>query len=63
LTQLLPLVIYTALVGGVVAVVILALRRLAKIDEKVRVPYAVAIAGAVAWLALADTVLPKLKLV
>jgi prepilin peptidase CpaA len=63
LVQLLPLGIYTALLGGVVAVVILALRRFARLDVNVRVPYAVAIAGAVGWLALANTVLPKLKLV
>lgn len=63
LGDVLPLAIYTALVGGVLAVIMIALRRFARLDENVRVPYAVAIAGAVVWLALAETLLPKLKLV
>ena len=63
LVELLPLAIYTALVGGVLAVIMIALRRFARLDENVRVPYAVAIAGAVVWIALAQTLLPKLKLV
>ena len=63
LTELLPLAIYTALIGGVLAVIMLALRRFARLDQNVRVPYAVAIAGAVGWIALAQTLLPKLKLV
>lgn len=63
LEKLWPLAIYTALVGGVLAVIMIALRRLARLDEDVRVPYAVAIAGAVVWIALAETLLPKLKLV
>lgn len=63
LTQVLPLAVYTALVGGVLAIVMIALRRFAKLDDTVRVPYAVAIAGAVGWIALAETLLPKLKLV
>jgi prepilin peptidase CpaA len=62
LVELLPMVIYTALLGGVVAIVILGLRRFAGLDPSVRVPYAVAIAGGVAWIGLAETVLPKLKL-
>jgi prepilin peptidase CpaA len=62
LTEVLPLAIYTALVGGVVAVIMLALRRLVRLDENVRVPYAVAIAGGVVWIALAETYVPKLKL-
>jgi prepilin peptidase CpaA len=63
LTEVLPLAVYTALVGGVVAVIMLALRRFAGLDQNVRVPYAVAIAGGVVWIALAETLFPKLKLV
>lgn len=63
LIEVLPLAIYTALMGGVLAVFVIALRRFAKVDENVRLPYAVAIAGAVVWVALADTIAPKLKLV
>jgi prepilin peptidase CpaA len=63
LTQLLPLVIYTALAGGVLAIIMIALRRFARLDANARVPYAVAIAGGVVWIALANTLLPKLKLV
>lgn len=63
LLEVLPLAIYTALAGGVLAIIMIALRRFARLDEKVRVPYAVAIAGGVVWIALSETLLPKLKLV
>jgi prepilin peptidase CpaA len=60
-TGILPLVFCTALIGGVVALCVLIYRRLARRSERVTVPYACAIAGGVAWLALGDTVLPVLK--
>ena len=63
LLEVLPLAIYTALVGGVLAIIMIALRRFAGLDEKVRVPYAVAIAGGVVWVALSETLLPRLKFV
>ena len=63
LAQILPLVLYTALIGGAVGVVALLLRRLGRIDKAARLPYAVAITGGVAWLELSLTLLPKLKLV
>jgi prepilin peptidase CpaA len=62
LSQLLPLVVYTALIGGAVALCVMAYRRLARRFEPITVPYACAIAGGVAWLALSDTVFPFLKI-
>ena len=62
LTELLPLAIYTALIGGVVALVGALWQRAARLQERIRLPYAVAIAGAVAWIALADTIFPRLKI-
>jgi prepilin peptidase CpaA len=61
LTGILPLVLCTALIGGVVALCVLVYR-LVRRSERVTVPYACAIAGGVAWLALGDTVLPFLKI-
>jgi prepilin peptidase CpaA len=62
LTELLPLAIYTALIGGVVALIAALWHRIARFEERLRLPYAVAIAGAVAWIGLADTVFPRLKI-
>jgi prepilin peptidase CpaA len=61
LTGILPLVIYTALTGGVVALVVLCYR-LVRRSERITVPYACAIAGGVAWLTLGATVFPWLKI-
>ena len=63
LTELLPLVLYTAITGGAVALVFLLARRVGRLDLKVKIPYAVAITGGVAWLSLADTAFPHLRLV
>ncbi|MBV8283528.1 MAG: prepilin peptidase [Candidatus Eremiobacteraeota bacterium] len=63
LSELLPLVVYTALIGGAVALVFLVLRRISGTKERVRLPYAIAIAGGVLWISLADTALPHLKIV
>jgi len=63
LGELLPLVAYTALIGGAVALVFLLARRVTGRKETVRLPYAVAIAGGVLWLTLADTAIPQLKIV
>jgi prepilin peptidase CpaA len=62
LTEILPLAIYTALIGGVVALCVMLYRRLARRSGKITLPYACAIAGGVAWLALSDTVFPFLKI-
>jgi prepilin peptidase CpaA len=63
LAQLVPFVLYTALVGGVVGLAAMGLRRMGRLDPDVRVPYAVAIAGGVAWLGLSLTFLPKLNVI
>lgn len=63
LAQLLPLVLYTALIGGVIGLIAMLLRRLGKMTRETRLPYAVAIMGGVVWLALSETLLPKLKIV
>jgi prepilin peptidase CpaA len=63
LTELLPLVIYTALIGGVIGLVGMVLRRLGKMTPETRLPYAVAIFGGVVWVALSETFLPRLKIV
>ena len=62
-TQVVPLLIYTALAGGLLALVLFALRRLGKLSGPVEMPYAVAIAAGVAWLGLESTVLPALRIV
>jgi len=83
LSGALPLAVYTALMGGVLALAVAAatgeLRSVAGRAMRVvapqlaqgpappasarRLPYAVAIAAAVLWMLLAETVLPALKLV
>jgi len=62
LSELLPLAVYTALIGGVIALFVMLWRRVAKIEERIRLPYAVPIALAVAWLALAESAFPQLKI-
>ena len=61
LSAIVPLVLYTAVIGGVVALLALAWRKSQPEPQRVVVPYAVAIAGAVLWLSLADTYFPKLR--
>ena len=61
-TQIVPLLVYTALVGGAVALVALLLRRFGRVSSP-KVPYAVAIAGGVAWLALGSTLFPSIRIV
>ena len=63
LVQLLPLVVYTALIGGVIGVLVMVLRRLGRLEDGFRLPYALAIAGGVLWLTLSLSVVPKLKIV
>ena len=62
-TQIVPLLLYTALAGGAVALALFALRRFGKHTGPFEMPYAVAIAAGVAWLSLASTVLPVLRIV
>ncbi len=61
LSQIVPLLLYTAIIGGVVALCVMLYRRLNRRPEPITVPYACAIAGGVAVLALAHTVFPFLK--
>lgn len=60
--QLVPFALYTALAGGAMALAAILLRRLARQTEPVKLPYAVAIAGGAAWLGLAATIVPTMRI-
>jgi len=61
-TQVVPLLLYTALAGGLLALVLFALRRMGRFSGPAEMPYAVAIAAGVLWLGLASTVLPAVRI-
>ncbi len=63
LSELLPLVVYTAVIGGALALTFLLARRVTGRKEKLVLPYAVAIAGGIVWLTLADLAIPWLKII
>lgn len=60
-SQIVPLLLYTALLGGAVALVALVMRRFGRATTKT-VPFAVAMAGGVVWLALGSTLVPAIRI-
>lgn len=60
--QILPLFVYTALAGGALGLVVIALRRSGKLRSPAELPYAVAIAAGVGWLTLGSTLVPSIRI-